>query len=327
MKKPGPVGTSCLTCRRRRKKCGRQRPTCERCVEGEFECLGYDGPSEHTTAPNLREPIHLRVLPPDLRGFTPSQPTPIPPVDAASSDAPTPSMIDYLPVLYPESDGNGYLLASASADGSNEFSTSHLENDNTSASASDGDSLAHRDSQPQTLSASVASNYGNALVSPAASVSCASWKPRVRSGGSLQATAALSDPRYSPSNQISSHMFSLPRGLSPVPTHAKKMVDFVVTQYDRLFSFCYFDRIPEGAAKFLASIIQRAFNSSTTRCIMFLGAKIIDSTLDGTLPKKYSHYNQWIERFEHDLWTRTRNLAYDEDQTHLVDTLEVRFLF
>ena len=59
---------------------------------------------------------------------------------------------------------------------------------------------------------------------------------------------------------------------------------------------------------------------------MFLGAKIIDSTLDGTLPMKYSHYNQWIERFERDLWSRTRNLAY-EDPTHPIDTLEVRFHF
>ncbi|KAG8678520.1 hypothetical protein FRC08_017699, partial [Ceratobasidium sp. 394] len=40
--RPGPVGTSCLTCRHRRKKCDRTRPFCERCRVGGFACLGYD---------------------------------------------------------------------------------------------------------------------------------------------------------------------------------------------------------------------------------------------------------------------------------------------
>ncbi|CAE6475432.1 unnamed protein product [Rhizoctonia solani] len=40
--RPGPIGTSCLSCKRRRKKCDQRRPTCERCEVGDFECLGYD---------------------------------------------------------------------------------------------------------------------------------------------------------------------------------------------------------------------------------------------------------------------------------------------
>ncbi|CAE6475428.1 unnamed protein product [Rhizoctonia solani] len=40
--RPGPMGTSCLTCKRRRKKCDQRQPTCERCETGGFECLGYD---------------------------------------------------------------------------------------------------------------------------------------------------------------------------------------------------------------------------------------------------------------------------------------------
>ncbi|KAJ1303619.1 hypothetical protein OPQ81_011802 [Rhizoctonia solani] len=39
---PGPVGTSCLTCRRRHKKCDERKPICERCWRGGYECLGYD---------------------------------------------------------------------------------------------------------------------------------------------------------------------------------------------------------------------------------------------------------------------------------------------
>lgn len=60
---------------------------------------------------------------------------------------------------------------------------------------------------------------------------------------------------------------------------------------------------------------------------MFLGAKIIDSFLDGTLPTKCGQYNRWIERFESDLWSRTQNLTHDEAQIRLVDSLEVRLCF
>ncbi|EUC60472.1 fungal Zn(2)-cys(6) binuclear cluster domain protein [Rhizoctonia solani AG-3 Rhs1AP] len=39
---PGPVGTSCLTCKRRHKKCDRFMPVCNRCSKGGYECLGYE---------------------------------------------------------------------------------------------------------------------------------------------------------------------------------------------------------------------------------------------------------------------------------------------
>ncbi|CAE6447366.1 unnamed protein product [Rhizoctonia solani] len=40
-RRPGPTGTSCLTCKQRHKKCDQRQPTCERCEAGDFECLGY----------------------------------------------------------------------------------------------------------------------------------------------------------------------------------------------------------------------------------------------------------------------------------------------
>ncbi|CAE7197929.1 unnamed protein product [Rhizoctonia solani] len=39
--RPGPKGTSCLTCKQRHKKCDRRLPICERCEGGGFDCLGY----------------------------------------------------------------------------------------------------------------------------------------------------------------------------------------------------------------------------------------------------------------------------------------------
>ncbi|KAJ1305323.1 hypothetical protein OPQ81_000343 [Rhizoctonia solani] len=40
--RPGPRGTSCLTCKRRHKKCDQRLPVCERCETGGFDCLGYE---------------------------------------------------------------------------------------------------------------------------------------------------------------------------------------------------------------------------------------------------------------------------------------------
>ncbi|KAJ1305424.1 hypothetical protein OPQ81_000434 [Rhizoctonia solani] len=34
----------CLTCKNRKKKCDETRPVCTRCINGDFECLGYDYP-------------------------------------------------------------------------------------------------------------------------------------------------------------------------------------------------------------------------------------------------------------------------------------------
>ncbi|CAE6477755.1 hypothetical protein ACGC1H_005835 [Rhizoctonia solani] len=45
--KPGPPPKSCLTCRRRRKKCDLSKPNCKRCLKGEYECLGYGDATEH----------------------------------------------------------------------------------------------------------------------------------------------------------------------------------------------------------------------------------------------------------------------------------------
>ncbi|CEL53624.1 hypothetical protein RSOLAG1IB_06479 [Rhizoctonia solani AG-1 IB] len=56
--RPGPVGTSCLTCKRRRKKCDQRQPTCESCEAGNFECMGYG----HISSVVARAPRPIRPL-------------------------------------------------------------------------------------------------------------------------------------------------------------------------------------------------------------------------------------------------------------------------
>ncbi|CAE6534831.1 unnamed protein product [Rhizoctonia solani] len=56
----GPRGLSCLTCRQRRKKCDRTRPVCERCINGRFECLGYDSdPPDVPSTESQRTPTWI----------------------------------------------------------------------------------------------------------------------------------------------------------------------------------------------------------------------------------------------------------------------------
>ncbi|CAE6416057.1 unnamed protein product [Rhizoctonia solani] len=57
--RPGPKGTSCLTCKRRRKKCDQGVPFCERCEKGGFECLGY----EHNSDRRISVTIQPHLVP------------------------------------------------------------------------------------------------------------------------------------------------------------------------------------------------------------------------------------------------------------------------
>ncbi|CAE6502676.1 unnamed protein product [Rhizoctonia solani] len=72
----------CLTCKRRKKKCDEQKPSCRRCIQGDFHCFGYDsseiscakGPSGNantglphwssyaSVAPDLKESFDLTPL-------------------------------------------------------------------------------------------------------------------------------------------------------------------------------------------------------------------------------------------------------------------------
>ncbi|CAE6444633.1 unnamed protein product [Rhizoctonia solani] len=69
--KPGPPPTSCLTCRRRRKKCDLARPQCERCINDGHECLGYENrPRARVNHKDLNMPIpsQTRSFPPLIVG-------------------------------------------------------------------------------------------------------------------------------------------------------------------------------------------------------------------------------------------------------------------
>ncbi|KAH7323352.1 hypothetical protein B0J17DRAFT_241068 [Rhizoctonia solani] len=91
--KPGPFPISCITCRRRRKKCDLGRPCCERCLKGGFECLGYEA-----------DKLCARVRTENVRLRTPSQPTSTPP--AIQVEVVRSNTLDSLPTGLPDNQQN-----------------------------------------------------------------------------------------------------------------------------------------------------------------------------------------------------------------------------
>ncbi|CAE7212359.1 unnamed protein product [Rhizoctonia solani] len=65
--RPGPLGASCLTCKRRHKKCDLRQPVCKRCEVGQFECEGYGhnrrGPARNARSEVLDIPGARRAFP------------------------------------------------------------------------------------------------------------------------------------------------------------------------------------------------------------------------------------------------------------------------
>ena len=74
-------------------------------------------------------------------------------------------------------------------------------------------------------------------------------------------------------------------------------------------------------------VVDRIAKNSTpdvSRWTMLLGANVISSSLDGTLPQKVDQYRQWIERFEKELdSTPVEDLDSTAVQSRYTDTLEV----
>ncbi|KAJ1305333.1 hypothetical protein OPQ81_000349 [Rhizoctonia solani] len=56
--RPGPLGTSCLTCKRRHKKCDLRRPICKRCEIGRYTC---EGSAQGTRGRNLFSVYTFRI--------------------------------------------------------------------------------------------------------------------------------------------------------------------------------------------------------------------------------------------------------------------------
>ncbi|QRV82608.1 cytochrome P450 family protein [Ceratobasidium sp. AG-Ba] len=311
--RPGPVGTSCLTCRRRRKKCGKERPICHRCTVGGFECLGYDIPEEDQCT-GKGDPIQALGNVPELA--TNSSSRPLRPL------LPKPTT---RPSLLPSSPST-----SSSPDSRETISDLCLMTDPNTPESSTISGLEY----------SVHSGlFGESLEGVGTQDFQESWPSH------LLKTHALLD---SNSNSVALRLFNnqtrgtdiqalqswiqpftyaSPQGLSPLPNDAKSAVAFVVSQYERLFDLSFLTPTRQLSSHIRQVLMWGLQKFETTRRTKFLGCKMFECVVDGTSRQKLGLYTRWLEGFERQLKsTSDQILSPINSYNRLAGLLDVAYL-
>ncbi|CAE7229863.1 unnamed protein product [Rhizoctonia solani] len=285
----GPVGTSCLTCKRRHKKCDQGRPTCQRCIEGCFECLGYS----HIRQRKLNGPEVGASNYGSLEGvFQASTHTNLDNSNLGTCDQ-TQLPTDTLPYGHPESKGYHSV---ASTDGLQDL----LVPSGTSSNLS--------------LLVATVNNYRNAHLSSASGTTTDSSDESSENYPSRSHVASQNDLRLLPGARAA-------RALSTLSPSMRQMIHYVFDQYERVLDSVFFKPKPPRVEKMRALVATRVQASSITRCSIILVAKIIESQLNGTAPNNRVAFQQLVQRFE----TRLRE-AKAKDLNPLEYPLEFEYL-
>ncbi|KAF8606248.1 hypothetical protein BDV93DRAFT_521081, partial [Ceratobasidium sp. AG-I] len=317
---PGPVGQSCLTCRRRRKKCDKRRPICERCSKGGFDCLGYDCEDAPSTRLNLRdlpsEPI--RATESEVLQQPYSPPTPQASRLYESLPMPGSSLPDRGALTPPYAKPKDFPVQSSFGYGLVDLSTMpHLDNRHISPRYIHEDNSAHAvpseprsETLPQNTYRSTTSSSGHAVL-PSSVSPTTSWK---------------SSFWFPTSVQNNQYAYPLPRSLSEIPSNVLGVIKFVLTQYDKMFAISYF-KPPHQEIQFVrASVTQRLLRPfDNSRWVLVLGAKIIDAFLDGTLDRKSESFVRWIKLLEQSMHSASDQEPASEATYRLSSSLQMSF--
>ncbi|KAH7335987.1 hypothetical protein B0J17DRAFT_60711 [Rhizoctonia solani] len=297
----GPIGTSCLTCKRRRKKCDQGRPACQRCMKGGFECLGYDHIEQRITA-RLESISSLSVSTQDIIHA---------PIDADSDE--------------PGLGGNSQLAIS--------IASQHLALSPHKYSESDFyDPAGHFPSADGLLDPSLSTSPGlhlttsnpwNASLLPSSNVSSRS-----------QPESDESWPSWSHSNRNKSNLLlgaRAARALSTLSPITRQLIHYVFNQYERVLDSAYFKPKHAQIVMMQEIVFTRLQASSITRCSVLLGAKMVESLLDGNTNNNRISFERSVQRFESQLQVAKTQHANTlehpiEFQYLLNGLLEVAFL-
>ncbi|KAG8696950.1 hypothetical protein FRC08_006821, partial [Ceratobasidium sp. 394] len=301
---PGPHPTSCITCRRRKKRCDRARPTCIRCMEGGFQCLGYDygassnprqslardfppGRVEVMGSGNLRR---LREVPqpstapmgistPRIpRCSTPSVSSlPLGPHPAQSSLSPAQPSFSH--GFIPRPDGVPSGLSSPSS--------------NTSNSAPSIDGCASTES---------AVGIRNLV----------SWLQLAR-----ESSDASSNPDYG---------YYLPPLIIPDPSISGVTIRFIMSQYEPLFELVFFKPAQHHLKLIKSKLIMRMLSSSVAHWSLYLGARIFQTLLQDGEYANVGAYTPWLDRFDQLCITSGDDCTLEGMANRLSGGLELSFL-
>ncbi|CUA73182.1 Retinoblastoma-related protein [Populus trichocarpa] [Rhizoctonia solani] len=285
---PGPAGTSCLTCKRRHKKCDRRRPTCESCETGEFECLGYD--HIEGDGVGIGRTRHLRSIVPKAPGN-----------DAVSSSR-------------AESDRNN--------SGGSLLSVEQLENPATT-SLSLAPSASPNYHQDRTdIECPIGDGGASALVnSRTRRVEDYLYLFATRS------PLAITESPNSILHKIVKLQTQLPYSpLDPLKTFLTShlFVEYVLAQSDKFRNYWYFK--PKNYEKNRDDIVRRLQTSDLSRWITLVAMAVIESFLTGDALHD-SRHNFWLEYIEGSVKRElTRDLAPHEMQERRSDWIHIHLL-
>ncbi|CAE6466618.1 unnamed protein product [Rhizoctonia solani] len=293
---PGPAGTSCLTCKRRRKRCDQARPTCQKCTEGGYDCLGYDHIQKRkTTKPDsgtsqnvpMEGVLHSSTLADKdyCGGIRDSNQLS---VNLASRFLVAP-LYEYSEVPFYEP--TGYITsAETPSDPSppaNAFLSLATINNHS------------RDVLPSSSSSSSGSEETN--TNP--------FHVSNRHGLNFLIGARTAQT------------------LSTLSPDARQSIRYVLDQYERVLDSVYFKPKDHQVILLRDIVMTRLQASSITRCAILLVAKMIESMLNGDSNNTRITFKESVHRFETQLHTIKASRPNPLEVRYLLDGfLEVAFL-
>ncbi|KAF8606234.1 hypothetical protein BDV93DRAFT_521073 [Ceratobasidium sp. AG-I] len=303
---PGPLGASCLTCKRRHKKCDRGRPACKRCTIGDFECLGYDRNDQ--TAPGSssvdspRDSVWQGATTRENCDMPFQSPTLQFPGDAHPSTEnswmmfPSMTPLSLEPVTY-ATYASSILTAPLAP---------HLD-DHIVLTPNAGNSNLTKHHAPSYI--------GSQQLLPA-------WR-----NPSLNQTYPTARPFASTPRRSGQYALPIPRSVPLEPTNIVHIINYVLTQYERLLALSYFRPSSQERVRFRYLVSCRLQLPGAARWAMYMGAQIFESLLNGVLLEKTATYGRLVQKFEQELHViPNRDLTSDEIQDRLASELEVGFL-
>ncbi|CAE6528277.1 unnamed protein product [Rhizoctonia solani] len=299
---PGPVGTSCLTCKRRHKKCDRKKPICDRCANGGYECLGYGHNKPDGYADSHDESLPLDPITATISSSFPS-------TSLASSSSPRDSDS-------PQDDEPFVPIDTLATPGIHDThsGTGHIVSPNVTR-------IPPQLSSPLTYHGADSMTTHNNLPPTRSNATVAETPPPFHNTNTIAPRPILpSDPLlFALASQI-------PQSV-PLPPDVRGVVEYVMSRIDRILDVTYFK--PQGGqlARFRGHSAWRLSTCGFARQGMLIYAKIRDSILEGNDSDNGRNFARWINGYDQVLSTTLdRSLTPYEHRERHNDILEVFYV-
>ncbi|KAG8717292.1 hypothetical protein FRC09_014488, partial [Ceratobasidium sp. 395] len=119
---------------------------------------------------------------------------------------------------------------------------------------------------------------------------------------------------------------SLSRNPPPVPFEMQTLINFIMVQHERFLRLSYFNPVHWQVKTVRDDVSWRLQSSEVARWVLFMGAQIFESILDGTTTNQIATFERWITRMDSSVNTAlSRRSTLAERQIHLTGQLELAF--